>query len=46
MFGPRTPSETGLWKAIDRSIRDFAIEMGYRIGENVHVMGNGERIRL
>ena len=28
------------------ALADLAVEMGYKIGENVHVMGNGERIRL
>ena len=28
------------------SLADLAVEMGYKQGQNVHVMGNGERIRL
>ena len=28
------------------SLADLAVEMGYRKGENVHVMANGERIKL
>ena len=28
------------------ALADLAVEMGYKKGQNVHVMGNGERIRL
>ena len=28
------------------ALADLAVEMGYKRGSNVHVMGNGERIRL
>ncbi len=28
------------------ALADLAVEMGYERGENVHVMGNGQRIRL
>ncbi len=28
------------------ALADLAAEMGYKKGENIHVMGNGERIRL
>ena len=28
------------------ALADLAVEMGYKKGNNVHVMGNGERIRL
>ena len=28
------------------ALSDLAVEMGYKKGNNVHVMGNGERIRL
>ena len=33
-------------KGMTSALASLAIEMGYRIGENVHVMGDGERIRL
>ena len=28
------------------ALADLAVEMGYKLGQNVHVMGNGEKIRL
>jgi ribonuclease J len=28
------------------ALADLAVEMGYKRGSNVHVMGNGERIKL
>ena len=28
------------------ALADLAVEMGYKKGQNVHIMGNGERIRL
>ena len=28
------------------ALADLAAEMGYKKGENVHIMGNGERIKL
>ena len=33
-------------RGMTSALASLAIEMGYRIGESVHVMGDGERIRL
>ncbi|MBI2541983.1 RNase J family beta-CASP ribonuclease [Candidatus Woesearchaeota archaeon] len=33
-------------RSMTSALADLAAEMGYKKGENVHVMGNGERVRL